>query len=87
MSRIDKSLEAKLRSAPEARVRVIVRTSSTPGQHASSLETMGLQVVRVSILINAITVEGPAKVILKLSVVDWVVALEPDGPVHTMGKH
>ena len=85
MSRMDKALEAKLRSAPDARVRVIVRTESSPSQHASSLEAMGLRVIHVSTLINAITVEGPAKAILKLSSKDWVTALEPDRPIHTMG--
>ena len=61
MSRMDKALEAKLRSAPDARVRVIVRTASNPSQYASSLEPLGLRVLHVSTLINAITVEGPAK--------------------------
>ena len=87
MSRMDKALEAKLRSAPDARVRVIVRTASNPSQYASSLEPLGLRVLHVSTLINAITVEGPAQAILKLSAEGWVVALEPDGPVHTMGQH
>jgi hypothetical protein len=83
---MDQVLEARLRSAPEARVRVIVRTASSPSQYASSLEALGLRVHYVSTLINAITVEGPAKAILKLSAEDWVVALEPDAPVHTMGN-
>ena len=87
MSRMDNALEARLRSAPDLRVRVIVRTESNPSQYASSLEPLGLRVLHVSSLINAITVEGPANAILKLSAEDWVVALEPDGPVHTMGEH
>ena len=85
MSRIDKALEARLKNAPDARLRVIVRTAPNPGQYATSLEGLGLRVLHVSTLINAISVEGPAKAILNLSAEDWVVALEPDGPVHTMG--
>ena len=84
MSRMDKELGARLRSAPDTRERVIVRTASNPSQYASSLEAVGLRVLHVSTLINAITVEGPAKAILKLSAMDWVEALEPDRPVHTM---
>jgi uroporphyrinogen-III synthase len=86
MSQLDKALEAKLRSAPDARVRVIVRTVSSASQYAASLESLGLRVLHVSTLINATNVEGPAEAILKLSGEDWVVALESDGSVHTMGN-
>lgn len=87
MARLDKALEGKLRGAPDACVRVIVRTSSSPNQYTASLESLRLRVLHVSTLINAISVEGPAEAILELSGQDWVVSLEPDGPVHTMGKH
>lgn len=86
MTRIDKALEARLKTAPDAPARVIVRTAPHASEYASVLEAEGLRVVRVSSLINAVTVEGPARAILSLSNKPWVVGLEPDGTVHTMGK-
>jgi hypothetical protein len=86
MISIDKALEAKLTSAPDAQVRVIVRTVSNPSQYVSTLVASGLRVLHTSTLIDAITVEGPAKAVLALRTESWVVALEPDKPVHTMGS-
>ena len=87
MARIDKSLEARLKNAPDAPARVIVRTVPHAAEHAPAIEALGLRVVHVSTLINAVTVEGPAKAILTLTSESWVVGLEADGPVHSMGKH
>jgi hypothetical protein len=81
---IDKELETILRTAPDAPVRTIVRTASYPGEYVPKLQALGLRVLHISSLINAITVEGPATAVLALGTEDWVVRLESDKPVHTM---
>ncbi len=84
MSKMDATLEKKLRSDPSAKVRLIVRTVNRPEQSTAVLQAKGLQVVRTSTLINAITVEGSAKAALSLGDEDWVARIEEDKPVHTM---
>jgi hypothetical protein len=84
MSRIDAAFEKKLQSNPSANVRVIVRTAQAPAQCVSALEAQGFKVIRVSSLINAVTVEGKAQMALRLDQEDWVVRIEEDKLVHTM---
>jgi hypothetical protein len=84
MKRIDPLDALTLRSEPNAVLRCIVRTKGPPGVHMAALETRGLRVVYVSALINAVTVEGRASVILNLVEEEWVTGIELDKPVHTM---
>lgn len=84
MKHLDPTVEKTLRSQPDARLRCIVRTKGPPAAHRSAVEQRGLQVVFISTLINAITVEGKAGHILVLAAEDWVLAIELDKPVHTM---
>jgi hypothetical protein len=50
----------------------------------SALEAQGFKVIRVSSLINAVTVEGKAQMALRLDQEEWVVRIEEDKIVHTM---
>ena len=84
MKTIDTSFEKKLRGDPDAELRVIVRTAAEPAQYTAALEKQGLRVVRVSTLINAVTVSGKAKAVLALGGEGWVTRIEEDKPVHTM---
>ncbi len=84
MKPMDVSLEQKLRGDPNAHVRLIIRTAAKPAQYRTALEQQGLRVLRVSTLINAVTVEGLAKSALALRDKDWVAAIEDDRPVHSM---
>ncbi len=84
MPRIDAALEQTLRSDPDATQRCIVRTKAPPGAYREVIEGYGLNVVYISTLINAVTVEGPANAILQLCEEHWVSAVESDKPVHTM---
>jgi hypothetical protein len=84
MSRIEAAFEKKLQSDLSAHVRVIVRTAQPPAQYVSTLEAKGFKVVRMSSLINAVTVEGSAQSALTLSNEAWIVRIEEDKIVHTM---
>ncbi len=84
MKALDAALEQKLRSNLDAKVRVIVRTNGDPNQYTQTLQSQGFHVVRTSSLINAVTVDGTAKLALALGGADWVARIEEDKPVHTM---
>ena len=83
MKRIDPLAALTLRSEPNAVLRCIIRTKGPPAVHKAALETRGLHVVYVSALINAVTVEGRAAIILDLAADEWVMGIELDKPVHT----
>ncbi len=84
MTVIDASFAKKLKSNPQARQRAIVRTASPAADHTADCERLGLRVVRVSMLINAVTVEGSGHVLLALERETWVVRVEEDKVVHIM---
>lgn len=84
MKRIDPKVAMVLRSEPNAVLRSIVRTKGPPAVHKDEIEQSGLRIVFISTLINAVTVEGRAGVILSLAAEEWVVAVELDKPVHHM---
>ncbi len=84
MKIIEASFEKKLRSKPDARLRAIVRTAPPAAAHRADCERLGLRVVRVSTLIDAVTVEGAGEVLLALEREAWVVRVEEDKAVHTM---
>ncbi len=84
MEPLEPKFEKRLKADPRARLRAIVRTAPQPAAHTSELEKHGLRVVRVSSLINAVTVEGTATAVLSLANETWVVRIEEDKPVHTL---
>ncbi len=84
MDRIDAALEQKLRAEPDARVRLIVRTTAPAAESAERFAEYGLRVIRASSLINAVTVEGTAASALSLCDEDWVAYIEEDRSVHIM---
>jgi hypothetical protein len=84
MKRIDPKVAMALRSEPNAVLRSIVRTKGPPVVHKDEIEQRGLRIVFISTLINAVTVEGRAGLILSLTDEEWVVAIELDKPVHHM---
>jgi hypothetical protein len=84
MTAIDASFAKKLKANPRARQRAIVRTEPPAAEHRDDCERLGLRVIRVSTLINAVTVEGAGGVLLALEREEWVVRVEEDKAVHTM---
>jgi hypothetical protein len=44
-----------------------------------------LTVTRTYALTPTLAATGPAQAIIDLAAESWVAAIEPDGPVHTMG--
>lgn len=84
MKALEPRFEKRLRQNPAARLRAIVRTGPQPAARTADMERRGLRVVRVSTLIDAVTVEGPATAVLSLARETWVVRIEEDKPVHTM---
>ncbi|MBI1801150.1 MAG: hypothetical protein HY259_10625 [Chloroflexi bacterium] len=86
MNRMDPALEQRLKSNPGAQVRLIVLTAKPPEPYTAALQAKGFRVVRVSSLINAVTVEGSAHAALALGDEDWVTRIEEDKPVHTMPR-
>lgn len=77
--------EAKLRATPSAQVAVIVTTDGSPGEFTSRAEAMGLQVHRQFRLRRMLALRGPANAVLALLDEPWVLSVEEDQPVTTMG--
>jgi len=83
--KIKPEFEAELRADPSAQVAVIVTTGGSPGEFASRAEAMGLEVHRQYKLRHMLALRGPADAALALLDEPWVLSVEEDQPVTTMG--
>ncbi len=83
--KIKPEFEAKLRADPAAPVAVIVTTGGSPGEFVSRAEAIGLEVHRQYRLRHMLALRGPANAALALLDEPWVLSVEEDQPVTTMG--
>lgn len=77
--------EEKLRANPSAKVAVIVTTDGSPDEFAPRAEAMRLKVHRQYKLRHMLALRGPANAVLALLDEPWVLFVEEDQPVTTMG--
>lgn len=84
--KIKAEFEKRLRADPSAQVAVIVTTGGPPGEFVSCTEAMGLEVRRQYKLRHMLALRGPANAVLALLDEPWVLSVEEDQPVTTMGS-
>ncbi len=85
MARMAGDLKDKLERDPSALVNVIVQTQGESAAYVDSAKTRGLTVRRAFTLIHGLALTGPASAVLALAKEPWVVSVEEDRQVHTMG--
>ncbi len=83
--KIKAELEAKLRADPSAQVAVIVTTDGAPAGFVPRVEAVGLKVHRRYKLRRLLALRGSANAVLALLEEPWVLSVEEDQPVTTMG--
>jgi len=83
--KIKAEFEAKLRADPTTQVAVIVTTDGSPSEFAPRAEAVGLNVHRQYKLRHMLALRGPANAALALLEEPWVLSVEEDQPVTTMG--
>jgi hypothetical protein len=85
MVKIDSALEHQLKNMPNRSVDLIVRTDSDAEPHLEWVKSVGLEVTQVYRLSPGMAVSGPGQAALKLVDQNWVVSIELDAQVKTMG--
>lgn len=85
MAKISAQLEQQLKDMPNRTVDLIIRTDGDATPYLDWLAQAGLQVKRQFKLSPGVAVSGPGRDALKLLTQHWVVSVEPDAPVRTMG--
>jgi hypothetical protein len=85
MAKISPALKHQLKNMPNRSVDLIVRTAGDVEPHLEWVKEMGLEVNQVFRLSPGIAVSGPGEAALKLLDQSWVVSIEPDAQVKTMG--
>jgi hypothetical protein len=83
--KIEAEFESRLRAGPLAQVAVIVTTAGPPGEFVARAEALGLEVHRQYRLRHMLALRGPASAALALLDEPWVLSVEEDQPVTTMG--
>lgn len=86
MALISSALVKKLEHDPNGRISVIVRVQGNAAAHTLQVQAMGVTIKHAYTLIPGFALQGACSVILKLSKEPWVVSVEEDKQVHTMGK-
>lgn len=86
MAKISPELEQQLRAMPNRTVDLIVRTRGDATPYLEWLAQTNLQVKQQFRLTPGVAVSGPGQEALKLLEQDWVISVEPDSPVSTMGS-
>jgi hypothetical protein len=86
MAKLSSELEAQLKSMPNRKVDLIVRTDGDVTPHLEWLTLAGLQVKQQFRLSPGVAVSCTGHDALKLLDQDWVISIEPDAPVSTMGS-
>lgn len=84
--KIKAELEARLRADPSAPVAVIVTTDGPPADFATRAEALGFQVHRQYKLRHVLALRGLSEAVLTLLEEPWVLSVEEDQPVTTMGR-
>ena len=85
MAKITPALEQQLKNMPNRSVDLIVRTTGQAEPHVAWTKSMGLEVKQVYRLTPGMAVSGPGGAALQLLDQHWVVSIELDAPVQTMG--
>jgi hypothetical protein len=83
--KIKAEFENRLRADPSAQVAVIVTTDGPPADFTPRAEAVGLEVHRQYKLRHMLALRGPANAALALLDEPWVLSVEEDQPVTTMG--
>ena len=84
--KIKAKFEKELRAEPSALVAVIATTDGSPGEFVSRAEAAGLKVHRQYKLRQMLALRGPANAVLALLEEPWVLFVEEDQAVTTMGE-
>ena len=85
MAKISSALEHQLKNMPNRSVDLIVRTAEDAEPHLEWIQSAGLKVKQVYRLSPGVAVSGPGRAALKLADQRWVVSIELDAQVKTMG--
>jgi hypothetical protein len=86
MAKINPELEQQLRSMPNRSVDLIVRTAGDTTPRLEWLASNGIQVRHRFRLSPGVAVTCTGQAALTLLDQAWVVSVEPDAPVTTMGS-
>ncbi len=86
MAKINPELEQQLKSMPNRTVDLIVRTDGDATPRLEWLASAGVQVKQQFRLSPGVAVSCTGQDALKLLAQDWVISVEPDAPVSTMGS-
>ena len=81
MTKISAELKQQLTAMPNRSVDLIVRTQGDATPHLEWLASMRLQVKQQFKLSPGVAVSGTGADALNLLDQDWVISVEPDGPV------
>ncbi|OQY19022.1 MAG: hypothetical protein B6I34_10045 [Anaerolineaceae bacterium 4572_32.1] len=85
MIKIKPQFEKNLRADPSAPVAVLVTANGPPDEFAPRVRDMGLEVHRKFKLRRIMALRGPANAALALLDEPWVISVEEDQPITTMG--
>ncbi len=86
MAKISPELVQQLKAKPEQMVDLIVRTDGDATPHLAWFASAGLQVRQQFRLSPGVAVSCSGRAALKLLEQTWVISVEPDAPVSTMGN-
>jgi hypothetical protein len=84
MPKISSELEQQLKSMPNRKIDLIVRTYGDVKPHLDWLTAEGLQVTQQFRLSPGVAVTSTGADALKLIDQEWVRSVEPDAPVHAL---
>jgi len=84
VKKIDAELLTRLRAAPEAEFRLIVKTQGEPGQYVARLQALGIAVRRKFRLTRSLAITARADAALQLADEAWIEKIEEDQIVRTM---
>ena len=85
MANISPALMEKLSRDPNGSVNVIVRVQGDAAAHTQHVQGFGVTIKHAYTLIPGFALKGTASAILTLAKETWVVSVEEDKQVHTMG--
>jgi hypothetical protein len=86
MPKINAELERALRKTPEAMFDLIVRSEEDVTPHLKWLSAEGIKVKRQFRLTPGVAVSCSGQDALRLAAASWVVSVELDAPITTMGR-
>jgi hypothetical protein len=86
MAKINSALEHQLKNMPNRSIDLIVRTAGDAEPHVAWTQAVGLEVKHIYRLSPGMAVSGPGQAALKLIDQSWVMSVELDAQVKTMGE-